>query len=65
MILDDNYFRQMCVCICTHNSNAIKSKLLKVTCICVICNDFAPVSTILPLYISAVRRVWYIELFIL
>jgi len=64
MMLDDNYCRQMSVCICTPNSNTIKIKI-EFTCICVIGNDFATVSTILPLYISAVRRVWYNELFIL
>ena len=64
MILDDNYFRQMFVCNCTPNCNTIKIRL-EFTCICVKDNYFPPVSTILPLYIPAGRKVWHIYLFIL
>jgi hypothetical protein len=56
-MLDENYLRQMCVC--AANSNTIKIKL-EFMYMCDRDNDFAPVSTILPLDIAALRRVWYI-----
>jgi hypothetical protein len=57
LMLDENYLRQMCVC--AANSNTIKIKL-EFMYMCDRDNDFAPVSTILPLDIAALRRVWYI-----
>ena len=58
MMLDD-YFNQLRVCVVTSNSNTIKIKL-EFMCICLRGNDFVPVSTILPLYMSAVMRMWCI-----
>jgi hypothetical protein len=52
MMFDDNYFRQMWR-VFEPNSNTIKI-ILEFMYICIRGNTFAPVSTILPLYIAAV-----------
>jgi len=49
-----------CVCVCAPNSNKNKKIKLVFMYICVRGNDLASMSTILPLDMAAVLRVWYI-----
>jgi hypothetical protein len=60
MMFDNNYFRQMCVCVFVRPFVAQSNIKLEFMYICIRGNSFAPVSTILPLDMAAVLMVWYI-----
>jgi hypothetical protein len=51
MMFDDNYVRQMCACVWIQLY--YNQQLITFMYICIRGNIFAPVSTILPLYIAA------------